>query len=313
MKNLSLFILSFLLISSCSKEVDIDDFIQDNKLVINSYLQSDSVISVYLSKIHKHSDTTSSFVNSADVGLYDENNIFLEKLINIEGGLYISQNTIVEQGKKYKIETKYNNETVFASDIVPELIEIEKLEYTGNSIYNEEFHESFEIEISFIDNPNLDNYYEIVPYLKQTDTINFYYSGEKEIFHHWYLQSNDPIFLNEDYDNNGIYDAIVFSDKDFSGNIQKIKFYYNFITIINSSETYHISHVLKLELRAISKSYYLYKKSLMKHLNNQYSDFWYGTANPISLYSNIQNGYGIFAAFSYSCDSLVYTNTISPF
>jgi hypothetical protein len=309
MKKIFLIILSISLIYSCVKEVDISDFKTEDKLVISSYSIADSTFKVYLSKTRNILDTLKYFINDADVNLYDQNNILLETLQNTGEGIYTSSIVNVEQGKKYKVETNYNNETVSAEDIVPENIAVSNMGFTGNFVYDDEGRRFYEIELTINDNPNVENYYEINAEIKYTDSTFFSPWSTEEYYMKYtkmYLSSVDRIFLNEDYPINGIYSTDIFSDKYFQSANQKLKFYYGSYFI--NAESVLIDHILKIEFRTVSKNYYLYKKSLMKHLDNQYSDFWYGVANPVQLYSNVKNGYGIFAGFSTYTDSVSYTS-----
>lgn len=310
MKNkLLILVLPFILLFSCIKEVDISDFDKEDKLVIGSYPIADSTFKVYLSKTRNRLDTLKYFVNDADVKLYDQNNILLETLQNTGGGLYTSGSAKVEKGKTYKIETNYNNEIVTAEDFIPERIIVSEIKHTGNFIYDEEGFSSYEIQIQIEDNPEIENFYEILSEIKYTDSLFFGGWFTEEFYMKYtknYLSSVDPVFLNEDYSNIGIYSANIFSDKDFQSANQKIKFFYSAFNL--NDESLLIDHILKIELRTVSKNYYLYKKSLIKHLDNQNSDFWYGVANPVQLYSNVKNGYGIFAGFSTYSDSISYTS-----
>ncbi|MBN2663525.1 MAG: DUF4249 domain-containing protein [Bacteroidales bacterium] len=311
MKNkLLILVLPVILLFSCVKEVDISDFEKEDKLVISSYLVADSIFKVYLSKTHPYLEKGIFYIENAELNLFDENGNLLEKLNNIDSGLYQTSSTKVETGINYKIETTYNDEIIFAEDIIPEIISVSELRNTGNFITENDSYIDFEIEISINDNPNVDNYYEINSYIKYTDTSSFlgewYYKERYNKYKKNYLSSTDYVILNEDYSYYGIYDVTIFSDENFTNDKQIIKFYYSAYNLNN--ESLLLDHVLKIELRTVSKNYYLYKKSLMKHLDNQYSDFWYGVANPVQLYSNVQNGYGIFAGFSSYTDSISYTS-----
>ena len=43
----------------------------------------------------------------------------------------------------------------------------------------------------------------------------------------------------------------------------------------------------------------------MLHFENQIGDIWDGTGNPVNLYSNVENGYGIFAGYSENTDTVI--------
>ncbi len=72
-----------------------------------------------------------------------------------------------------------------------------------------------------------------------------------------------------------------------------IDVYYNV-----DEEWINTGYTLSIYLRGISTNYYQYKKSHYKHVYNQEPDLWEGGETPTPMYSNISNGYGIFAAFA---------------
>ncbi len=310
MKKNKIILILILLITSCVKEVNLRDFADEDKLVISSYLTTDSCFKVYLSKTFNQIDTGMFFIDGAEISIFDEYNTNIENLIISETGTYISKNIKIEEGKKYTIKTNYKEQEIWAKDSIPFASEIIELKFTGNIIYTDDGDNNLEIEITFTDDTNQSNYYEIASYIKCIDTTVFdnlwYYENEFNKYQKGYFESNDEIILCEDYELTDIFSINIFSDNCFAGNIQKIKFYYSPTKL--SGSNYINDHVLKIYLRTISKNYYLYKKSLTKHIEGQYSDFWYGVANPINLYSNVNNGFGIFAGYSENCDSIVFKN-----
>ncbi|KAA3640405.1 MAG: DUF4249 family protein, partial [Bacteroidetes bacterium] len=77
--------------------------------------------------------------------------------------------------------------------------------------------------------------------------------------------------------------GLVFTDKAFDGNEYTIKGWdYGWWETVES---------FKLELVNLSKDGYLYLRSLEDYYNSEGNPF----AQPATVYSNIENGYGIFA------------------
>jgi hypothetical protein len=58
------------------------------------------------------------------------------------------------------------------------------------------------------------------------------------------------------------------------------------------------SHDIRVELRSVSKAYYLYKTSLYKQQYATEGDFLHGISPPVRVAGNIQGGYGVFCAYS---------------
>ncbi len=65
-----------------------------------------------------------------------------------------------------------------------------------------------------------------------------------------------------------------------------------------SSTNWYSRTAYVLYLRAVSPDYYHYTESLDLYTEGRYPDFTTGSAIPYNLYSNIENGYGIFAAYT---------------
>lgn len=63
-------------------------------------------------------------------------------------------------------------------------------------------------------------------------------------------------------------------------------------------------HTVIVELRHISKEYYMFKKSVYFYENSRYADFIEGTAMVYPIYSNVENGFGILASYASRRDSV---------
>jgi hypothetical protein len=130
------------------------------------------------------------------------------------------------------------------------------------------------------------------------------------------LYSNNPIIADEDY-----YPSVLqfgafppthlFFKKETNKDIFPIDFYYDqpTSTIVgglssNTSTTHIYSHRAIIYLKTISYSYYQYHVSRLKQFYSRIGDPLYGVGEPVNVYSNIENGTGIFA--SYTSDSINY-------
>ena len=71
-------------------------------------------------------------------------------------------------------------------------------------------------------------------------------------------------------------------------------------------------HAVIVELRHISREYYMFKKDFYFYEKNLYPQFTEGTASAFSIYSNIENGMGIFAGYTVSVDSIWVPDAIIP-
>ena len=131
MKLLVIIILAISIIFySCEKTVEIP--IPDNgrKLVVNSFFEADNSLTVSLTKSKYILDASYNFdfVSNAAISLY-ENNVLLEKLIEINGGMYTS-NSVLLADKEYSIIIDVNNfEQIKAFNTIPLSTEISKFNF----------------------------------------------------------------------------------------------------------------------------------------------------------------------------------------
>jgi hypothetical protein len=191
------------------------------------------------------------------------------------------------KGHTYTVEaSKDNYKTVQATDNVPSSnIRIHSVSFSKNlkEYYNQEV---YTMAIEF-DDPNGENYYEIGLYGPQftfdrsvnppviTDTLLVQY----------YLSSEDPIFADSYRNSSGFW---AFSDALVDGKRVKINF---------SIQLYQLVSVDEIEvtvvLREISHDLYKYKQTagLQHSLNGD------PFAEPVPVYNNVENGYGVFGAY----------------
>ena len=147
--------------------------------------------------------------------------------------------------------------------------------------------------IKLIDPAAEDNYYEL--YLFSIDT--FYWdsldSSKYDLTTHMeYLYSEDP---SVDGSNNNL-GSILFTDHLFNGESHEMTFdiYIYTYSYLSSKKFYAI-------LRTHSKDSYLYEKSSSLYMSSS-DDFF---SEPVQVYNNIENGYGIFGGYVTSKDSVV--------
>ncbi len=271
------FILLSLVIFSCEKEIQIDLPEHKAQPVLNCLFSQDSIFKVHLSKTTSIVNNFPSKISDATVHLY-ENELFIEEL-TFDGNIYTST-ILPKTNKKYQIKVntpKFQNITAF--DYIPSKPNLISTSLQKNAYTDEEGYDMGQLTIEFQDNPNKKNYYEVLLIVKETNRPYAPYYDEK---------NNDPVLLNEEslaYEP----ESLVFSDELLNGSTYKLKI--NYSSIEDNLD-------LKIYFRHITKNYYNYKKRLIIHLYNQEHDIWEGVGEPISMYTNIEGGYGIFAGYS---------------
>ncbi|MBN1950779.1 MAG: DUF4249 domain-containing protein [Bacteroidales bacterium] len=288
--------LAFLCLFSCEKEVTFREVEVPDRLVVNSLISPDSLISVHLSHTMSSKVAALLSIDGATIDLF-ENNIYLETLVVNQNGIYTSQTTRPSFGREYKLEINAQGyETTISSDITPyQKIEIKNLQIIKDAFINEDGNTLNEVRYTISDPEFEDNFYE-------TRVIIAYHSDDETSYVIPYMTSKDPAILQEA----DIYyypESILLEDNLFNGEEKEISLYYREGICYGCVEP-----TIIVELRSISSNFYKYKKSLIRHLNNQSSDIWDGMANPVQLFTNVENGYGIFASYTSDIDSVNYSS-----
>ena len=65
-----------------------------------------------------------------------------------------------------------------------------------------------------------------------------------------------------------------------------------------------MSHKLYLQLNSTTETYYKYKCSLIKHEYSQETDVLYGIGEPVQVFTNVADGFGVFAGYQFDIDTL---------
>ena len=175
----------------------------------------------------------------------------------------------------YRIEAGFGTyDPVFVEQTMPGTVLIKEASYEQDGTIDPTGEKVDEFSITFDDPPGEENYYLLrVSYIEQYvewtgDTIRY----EGMI----YLDSNDPI---TGYSEQGL----IFTDKAFDGNEYTINAWnYGWFEQVE---------LFNVELINITRDGYLYLRSLENYYNSVDNPF----AQPATVFSNIENGYGIFA------------------
>jgi hypothetical protein len=123
-----------------------------------------------------------------------------------------------------------------------------------------------------------------------------------------YLHAEDPLITREVYYPSLLqFDALPLQKLYFSkvneSETFEIEFYYtppdfSIADITTGESIYKIySHTSTVYLRTISDAYYKYQTSRLNQFYSRKGDPLYGVGEPVSIFSNIENGTGIFAAY----------------
>lgn len=313
--------------NACVRDYDpgFDDHI--SRLVINSVFAADSSLVVSVSNSKSITDNTSiESLDGVTVELFedgqkienlsleiktDTNYIYTptgESMSIVTSNSYTSDHK-ASAGKTYSITaSKEDFETITAITEVPNHLMNVTIN-TDNLTIEEttnEYESSLlrgEIFVDIIDAPNEKNFYEFKLYSIYIDSNYIYYyendslafTGIQAYRNESYITVSDGSGDNTLSDEFDIDAPIMqFSDVTFDGTIQRFILKDLYLNASNAS-----NFEMELEVRSISEAYYNYFTSYNKQSYNQ-GNF---LAEPVIVYSNIENGYGIFAG---------YTSTVFP-
>lgn len=286
-----------LLLASCEKEIKFKQKEVEPKIVINALQHPDSVWVINVSGSTSILDKNKpDSLPNATVSIKDEGGNVLEVLNHHSDGNFIStQGNKPLVGKTYQLEVSHiNYKTVEATATFPSPVPFEIVDTSKVSFKSEE---SMRVKIRFADPIAESNYY----FIKVMVTYKSYWFDEFgnmiDSVYNIYpesIGSNDLNVENLDENNSKAMELYV-KDNLINGKTTEIDLYLNYFLFQHSEYTN-----ITIFFASSSKEYYLHKISKNKYDATQGNPF----AEPVIIYSNIKNGIGIFAGYSYSAISL---------
>lgn len=288
--------------AACEKTVYFDVETKENRLVVNSFLQPDStnraVVSLSVDPLAIGFE--SERVSDATIAI-SKNGAFIGNFTHEFNGDYYIENDLLHAEPNDEFELTVSapgKETVTASTKIPSLIPI-----TSAAIID-----TFLIPISY---SSIDPYGNViyidtlVPYFKMAITFtdpgteDFYSLGVmyRDIFNQSFacVSTNDPIFTVSGEYNFGaenqagaatFCDEVMFTDVTFNGTTKTVELNIYAINTLGIADPR-----FEFSLKHVSKEYFQYYTTTEKQLENEGNPF----GEPVIIYSNIENGFGIFA------------------
>lgn len=302
---------SMIFFLACTKEVEIDLPKQPNQMVVYSILSPivfplPKNLNLKLTYSKEISDSTNNMISDALV-LYYINNQLKDTVEFVDSlGVYPLLQNMSDYpvaGDKCAIRIiKEGFEPVYSEAIIPSKVMItDSVNITQIAYIDDLGFAHSKASLTFIDPVDEVNYYEIAV----TQTYN---SNSDNPEHFFELNTNDEIITTQSYYPSAFLldlkypKYLLFTDETFNGEEHTVDFFY---LPPQASEDYLfiINHNLSFHLRNVSEDYYKYKTTLIQSKNNNTEDILYGMGEPINVYSNIENGYGIFGAYNYDLQS----------
>lgn len=268
---------------SCEKEADLGESKYTPKLVVNSIFDADTTVpwSVDISKSYYILDEPSTYIDDAIVEIYEEDQhvATMDYQNDPDGrGYYQSIGLKPEVGKMYTLLVeKEGFKTIIARCKFPAApvvggLELKKKEVKGNRYKGE-------LTAQVMDNHNEENYYHVVLQRAgwedpNSETSDYYY---RESFN----LTNIPGAIE------GFDGGYVFTDEGFNGMTKTVQ--------CDLNTTYDPNRIgfdhFKIEIRSVSKEYYDFSRSVYEQQHSPYNKF-------VEIYSNVENGLGIFAGYN---------------
>jgi len=292
--------------ASCEEPVDLDIAILPPQIVVSSNFTPGQPFQVSITKSKNVlSAEAAEYVNDAEVRIFSSQGKELDKLQlkHFQHPFYESRSLQPENGKGYRLEvTVPGYPQLIGEDIVPFPVALETIEMDTIETFGEIDERVYKVEINvgFTDPIGAQDYYHLSLYNQVLDPVEDKgpISGFDEATSENGLVPLMPLENAEDnpavtfhYEDGGI----LFTDEDFDGQKAGLKFY-SLISLNNEAKMGKVVGIL----RTVSKGYYLYHTSLSRQIANKDRPF----VEPISVYSNIEEGLGIFSGYALYRDSV---------
>jgi len=303
-KSLSLY--SFLLflycLVACEEPVELSLEEITPQVVVSGMFSSHQDFQISLAKNKDlFSNQPTTFITNAKVNILNEQGGLLKELSYTDNTVlsyYSSANFKPKAGETYQIEIEVPDfPTIHARDYIPLPVPLLALEIDTLLINTSEANHVYAISLNTMlsDPVGVNNYYHLQLFYKTIDgkqSSGFVDHTEEGLMPltTLELQKDNPSLLI-DFNENGV----LFDDASFNGEKTQLKFY----ATLDKTEAGAYPKIIG-ELRTVSESYYKYYTSLTQQLANQDRPF----VEPITVFTNIDNGIGIFAGFSRHRDSV---------
>jgi len=303
MRNLILLVICMLFFFSCTKEVEID-MPQSKKLpIVNSLFCAGDTICVSIYESVASLDGVPKIIDDALVLLYEDDNP-ADTLVYSENGLYVS-NIIAKIGSVYRVEAFCNgHKTCYATDTVPGLPVLTGVAFRDSALIDRDGFYISNAELSINSIVTKTGYYEIKMFARYFDDYGL--GGIVEELNNIsfsQINNTDPVLLNSEVTFLD-YSILLFSNNLFLNESYVLPVYY--YDLNNQWSNDYSDYDLIVSMRAVSANYYKYKCSeiIQNFDGNGLFQQWNNlSAMPTSLYSNVENGFGIFAAYSVITDT----------
>ncbi len=308
------FVIFFTIFASCRKKLDIDIPDTEKHIVLNGIINPDSIIKVRVTQSKSVLDDSKiQNLENADVKLF-KNDEFAENLQYSDSGFFYSV-LKPEINSNYKITVDYENLKSVNAGISlytpPVIKKVDTILQTEIYDYGDGYADTtymIHFELQFDDPATSSDYYflsvsQLAPFFDYTDT-SIVFAGYEE--YSVYFDTNDPVLSK---DNNEFYldrmNGKVFSDELFNGNSYTLSFtanYQNYRDIYyKNNDASQYPSMIVLKLLKVTEAIYNYIFSYNLNQQTEFDPF----AQPVQVYSNVENGLGLVSGYTMTTDTIV--------
>lgn len=293
--------------SACERTVDLEELygVEEAQLVVLSNFTNAQTLVVFVSKTRSvFSQDPFEYVGDATVEVFSEG-ILLERLrfvpFDDSSGIpphYESVRLKPEVGVVYTICVKVDGfDPVVAQSSVPEAIPIKNVRFFNlqKTQTDTEVTLNFNFEVQFDDPADVENFYHLVVY-HELNGFSTTPTGDTVIDQTIYNSSlgvfpnESSIALNRYVDGR----SFLFKDLTFDGQSVSVPFLAN----LSYDETRYLPGRFLVELRNVSKDYYLYHSTLS--MQDKASSGEDPLNEGFVLFNNVENGWGVFAGYNFT-------------
>lgn len=289
MRYLILFISTLAFFVSCEKEIKLKEDEIEPRIVMNGLLTAGDTIRVQLSESRNVLyDQELPVITTGVVELFSSSGTSLGTFTHEANGVYAMHGVIPAAGNSYRIDASFGTfKAVSASTDVPSTTNIASIDTAKQG-------DIMKYEIKFNDNGAETNYYAVT--LKSISVIIDDFTGDTIMWEDTYYETAEIFTQNGYADVNGLKWGQIFLFSDASFNGQQCSF--SAEQAISSDADTLLSVIT---VHSISESYYKYKVSLEKYQQTEGDPF----AQPVQVFSNVENGFGVLGGYSSDSDTLI--------
>ena len=256
--------------SACETIVEVDLPEHDSVLVANVIFSPDSVWAARLYKSKAILDRGQiEFVVNATVQVKDGGEVIATLFHVVDGYYQVPFDIKPQVGRTYTLTAQAPGlEAIESTDVIPNPVQPTAVDGTKGQ-------RAWDITAHFTD-PVGKNYYQVMVFEERSLP-----NGGTALFSS-YFESDDLLFFSK----GGVdSDEAIFDDALIAEQAYGLKL---------TAYPFDSVQAMYVVLMSVSESYFKYMKSFQSQLHNEDNPF----ASPVQVYTNIENGIGIFAGFS---------------